>query len=104
MDFSGNIIGRSVLDGKIIDNSNQIIGYQQPNGNVNSTAGLPLGNMFKYAVAFSFDNKFIGLVLEDGSVIDSKKESVGTVDFDGYVLRINQKIAYALYDFYVYDK
>ena len=104
MDFSGNIIGRSVLDGKIIDNSNQIIGYQQPNGNVNSTAGLPLGNMFKYAVAFSFDNKFIGLVLEDGSVIDSKKESVGTVDFDGYVLRDNQKIGYALYDFYVYDK
>ena len=103
MDFSGNIIGRSVLDGGIVNDSNQMIAYQQPDGNVNSNAGLPLGNMFKYKVAFNMDNRYIGRVRPNGEVVDDKGGKVGQVNFEGYVLVNNQKAGYALYDFYIYD-
>lgn len=103
IDFSGRIIGRSILDGSIVDDSNQIIGYQQPDGNINSTAGLPLGAMQQYRVAFNLDNRFIGRVLEDGSVVDSQNKNIGKINFEGYVLIDNQKAGYALYDFYMYD-
>ena len=103
MDFSGRILGYAVLDGGIVDDKNQLIGYQQPDGNVNSGAGLPLGAMFKYKLAFNLDNRFMGRVLEDGSVVNDRNETVGKVNFEGYVLVDNQKAGYALYDFYVYD-
>ena len=104
MDFSGQVIGYSILDGRIVDESNQIIGYQQPGGNINSTAGLPLGALLRYSVAFDLDNRFIGRVLEDGSVVDSQNKRIGKVNFEGYILIDNQKAGYALYDFYIYDK
>ena len=103
IDFQGNIIGRAVLDGTIIDEENQIVGYQQPDGNINSVVGLPIGNLFKYTVAFDMENRFLGRVLEDGSVINGSSENVGQVDFEGYVIFKGGKIGYALYDFYVYD-
>lgn len=103
IDFGENIIGYAVLDGKIIDDKNVIIGYQQPDGNINSTAGLPIGALFKYRYAFNLENRFIGRVLPDGSVVDDNRKPVGKVNFDGYVISENQRIGYALYDLYVYD-
>ena len=104
IDFSGKIIGYSILNGSIVDSSNQIVGYQQPNGNVNSSAGLPLGEMLEYKIAFNWDDVFIGRVLQNGTVVNNKQEVIGQVDFEGYILSENQKIGYALYDFYIYDK
>lgn len=104
IDFDGNIIGYSIINGLIVDEDDNLIGYQQPNDNINSNSGLPLGNLFKYKVAFGLDNKFIGYVSKEGKVIDKDKKEIGTVDFDGYVLSGKQKIGYALYDFYLYDK
>lgn len=63
-----------------------------------------MGGLFKYKVAFNLDNKFIGRVLEDGSIVNDKLENIGKVNFDGYVLINGQKAGYALYDFYVYDE
>lgn len=103
IDFSGKIIGRSVLSGAVINNNGAVSGYQQPDGNVNSTDGLPLGNLFKFTVAFDNDNKFLGRVLEDGSVVNDRLENVGSVDFDGFVVNKKSRVGYALYDFYVYD-
>lgn len=102
MDFNGKIIGRAVLDGTIVNDKNQLVAYQQPNGNVNSNSGLPLGNMFKYLAAFNFDNRYIGRVLSDGSVVDEQNKVVGEVNFEGNVIADKQKIGYALYDFYIY--
>lgn len=104
IDFAGQINGYSTINGLIVDKNNDLIGYQQPNDNVNSNAGLPIGSLFKYKVAFGLDNKFIGYISKDGRVWNDQNKSVGTVDFDGYVVTRNQKIGYALYDFYVYDK
>jgi len=103
IDFRGNIIGRSVLDGSVVNNDNTVIGYQQADGNVNSEVGTPLGNMFKYAVAFNLDNQLVGLVQNDGSVLSFDGKTVGNIGFDGYLLDKGQKIGYALYDLYVYD-
>lgn len=79
INFNGEIVGRTILDGKVVDKNNIIIGYQQPDENVNSDAGLPLGGLFKYKVAFNLDNKFIGRVLEDGSIVNDKLENIGKV-------------------------
>jgi len=103
MDFNDKIIGRSVLDGQIINKDNQTIGYQQPNGNVNSSSGLPLGAVFDYRFAFGLDNKLLGLVNEEGIVFDDKQEDIGSVNFEGYVIKNKDKIGYALFDMYVYD-
>lgn len=103
MNFGGEIIGRTILDGTIVDDDNQVIGYQQPGGNVNSSIGLPVGGLFRYTVAFSLDNKYLGRVLRDGSVLNDQNASAGKVNFEGYVIDGGQKVGYALYDLYVYD-
>ncbi len=103
IDFKGKIIGRTVLDGVVVDEDSDVIGYQQPNGNVNSEVGKPIGNLFKYKIAFDLENKFIGRVMDDGSVMSSDNRKLGNVDYDGYVADGSRKIGYALYDFYMYD-
>lgn len=102
--FGLDIIGRTTLNGTVVDKNNLIIGYQQPDENVNSTAGLPLGALFRYKVAFNLDNKFMGRVLDDGTVVDDKLNNVGRVNFEGFVISQNRRSGYALNDFYVYDK
>ncbi len=103
IDFAGNIIGYSTVNGLIVDEDDELIGYQQPNDNINSNAGLPLGNLFKYKIAFDMDNKYIGRVSTQGEVISASGDILGRVDFDGYVVSADKKIGYALYDFYIYD-
>ncbi len=103
IDFGDKIIGYSILDGKIVDDKNVIIGYQQPSGNINSITGLPIGALFKYRYAFSLDNRFMGRVLPNGSVVDDAQKTIGNVNFDGYVISNNQRAGYALYDLYIYD-
>ncbi|MBQ8660840.1 MAG: hypothetical protein IJ482_00745 [Alphaproteobacteria bacterium] len=103
MAFNGDVLGYSSIDGGIVGANNQIVGYQQPDGNVNSSAGIPVGAMMEYKVAFNLDNRFMGRVLSDGTVVGDKFKNVGRVNFEGYVVSGGQKVGYALYDFYVYD-
>ena len=103
INFNGEIIGYSIMNGLVVDKNNELIGYQQPNDNINSNAGLPIGGLFKYKVAFNFDNKFIGYISQKGDVISSENSIIGKVNFDGYVINDEEKIGYALYDFYVYN-
>ncbi len=104
IDFAGQIRGYSTVNGLVVDKSNDLIGYQQPNGNINSNAGIPLGAIFRYTVAFGLeDNKFMGYISQDGRVWNSENKAIGRVDFDGYVVSDNKRVGYALYDFYIYD-
>ena len=103
MSFNGVILGRSVLDGQVVNSENQFIGYEQANGNVNSKTGAPIGHLFKYRYAFSNANKYIGHITQDGAVIDVRGDNIGQVDFEGNVTKDGYKIGYALYDFYIYD-
>lgn len=103
IDFKDNIIGRTTIDGSVIGENSQILGIAQPDNNVNSRTGSPLGNLFKYTIAFDNDNRYLGRVLENGHIQNDKLEDLGVVAFDGSVQKSSQKIGYALYDFYVYD-
>lgn len=103
INFKDKIIGRITLDGSVINEDGQGLGYVQPTGNINSKTGIPIGSIFKYQVAFDNDNKFLGRVLSDATVINSRNQIVGTVDFDGYVNANGKKIGFALYDMYIYD-
>lgn len=104
IDYNNKISSYSTVSGLIVNDDNELSGYQQPNGNVNSNSGISTGYLFKYKFAFGDNNKLMGYVTEDGRVVNSMKEEVGMVDFDGYVVSNNTKIGYALYDIYVYDK
>lgn len=103
IDFKDTIIGRTTIDGTVIGENSQVLGTMQPDGNVNSRTGSPLGNLFKYTIAFDNDNRYLGRVLENGHIQNDKSEDVGTVAFDGSAQKNSQKIGYALYDFYAYD-
>lgn len=100
--FDGKVIGFALFDGSIIDDKNSISGYQQPDGNVNSNSGLPLGMIMQYKVAFDLDNKFMGYIDSQGKVLDSKRKGIGRVDFDGNIYSGGDVIGYALNDFYAY--
>ncbi|MDR1693577.1 MAG: TrbI/VirB10 family protein [Lactobacillaceae bacterium] len=103
INFNGSIVGRSSLTGSLINNDGNSTGYVQSNDNANTGSGVPLGNVFKYKFAFDNGNKFIGVILEDGSVLGSGGKNLGTVDFYGYVNSQGERSGYALYDLYVYD-
>ena len=104
IDYNNNISSYTTINGLSVNDDNEFIGYQQPNGNINSNSGISIGYLFKYKVAFGDDNKLLGYINGDGKVVNSKKEEIANVDFDGYVVSNNAKIGYALYDMYVYDK
>lgn len=101
--FDGQIIGYTTLDGRVVDGENTVIGYQQPNGNINSTSGVPQGTIMQYKIAFDMNNKFLGYVDSKGKVINNHQKSVGLVDFDGNVKSQGNIIGYAIDNFYVYD-
>lgn len=103
MNVNGVFIGRTVLDGTVVNEANEFIGYMQPNDNVNSKTGVPVGQLFKYRFAFDNDNNFLGRVGSDARVFNAKNEEVGKVEFGGAVLKDGKNIGYALYDMYVYD-
>lgn len=103
MNINGVFIGRTVLDGTVVNEANEFIGYMQPNDNVNSKTGVPVGQLFKYRFAFDNDNNFLGRVGSDARVFNAKNEEVGKVEFGGAVLKDGKNIGYALYDMYVYD-
>lgn len=103
MNVNGVFIGRTVLDGMVVNEANEFIGYMQPNDNVNSKTGVPVGQLFKYRFAFDNDNNFLGRVGSDARVFNAKNEEVGKVEFGGAVLKDGKNIGYALYDMYVYD-
>lgn len=103
MNVNGVFIGRTVLDGTVVNEANEFIGYMQPNDNVNSKTGVPVGQLFKYRFAFNNDNNFLGRVGSDARVFNAKNEEVGKVEFGGAVLKDGKNIGYALYDMYVYD-
>ena len=104
MGLDDKIIGRIMLDGRVVDDDNQFIGYAQARGGVNSKTGNPLGIVFRYQVAFDNGNHYLGRINSKAEVLDSQNKVIGIVDHEGYVWFENKKIGYALYDFYVYDK
>ncbi len=104
IDFASNIIGYGNIKGQIINKKNNVVGSQQANGNVNSNIGMPLGMVMEYKLAFNFDGRLLGYIASDGSVIDNQKNNIGKVDFDGYIIKGNEQIGYALNDPYVYDE
>lgn len=103
IDFKDKIIGRVTIDGQVIGNDNQNLGYMQPDGNVNGKTGAPLGNLFRYTIAFDNNNRYFGRVLDDGTVRNETGEKLGNVAFDGTVVNGTGREGYALYDFYAYD-
>ena len=103
MDFNSKIIGRSIADGTVVDEGGRVIGYMQPNDNVNSKVGQPLGELFRYKVAFDNKGNYIGRVQTDGKVLNDLSQEIGRVDQGGYVLSKDKTIGFALYDFYVYN-
>lgn len=103
IDFQDKIIGRVTMDGQVTGLDNQNLGYMQPDGNVNSRTGAPLGNLFRYTIAFDNSNRYLGRVISDGTVRNEKFEDLGHVAFDGTVTKGVNKIGYALYDFYAYN-
>lgn len=102
--FDGKVTGFALYDGSIIDDKNSISGYQQPDGNVNSNSGLPVGMIMRYRIALDLNNKFMGYIDSQGKVLDSKYKGIGRVDFDGNVYSGSDIVGYALNDFYVYDQ
>lgn len=103
IDFKDKIIGRVTMDGQVVGMDNQNLGYMQPDGNVNNRTGAPLGNLFRYTVAFDNNNRYFGRILEDGTVRNESGEKLSNVAFDGTVVNGINKLGYALYDFYAYD-
>ncbi len=103
MDFNSRIIGRSIADGTVVDDGGRVIGYMQPDDNVNSKVGQPLGELFRYKVAFNNRGQYLGRVQADAKVLNDANQEVGQVNRDGYVMSKEQKIGFALYDFYIYN-
>lgn len=101
--FDGRIIGRSMLDGSVVDENNQSAGYVLPDDGVNSKTGSPLGMLFKYRYAFDKDNRLLGTVNSQAEVVTPQGEKYGKVDFEGNVVYGGGNIGYALYDMYMYD-
>ena len=104
MNFRDEIIGRSIADGSVVDKDGRVSGYMQPNDNINSKVGRPLGELFRYKVAFDNSGRYFGMVQPDASIINDAGQIVGKVNSEGFVLSGGKKTGYALYDFYIYNK
>lgn len=103
MNFNSTLIGRVIVDGRVVNGNNQFIGAVQPDGSVISETASLVGQVFKYKFAFDNRNNFLGRINDSGEIISDSGNVMGSVDKDGYAVKDNQKIGYALYDLYIYD-
>lgn len=104
MNFENMMFGRVNVNGEVVNDKSEVVGYTQPDDTVVAANGALQGVVFKYRVAFDNENSFMGRVLENGTVISDKNDVLGMVQYDGTVVADNKPIGYALYDFYIYDE
>ena len=104
MNFENKLIGRTDIQGRLIDESGHIGGFSSPDGTVFNSEGQPIGLLLKYQFAFDMQNNFIGYVLPNGNAYNEKNELFGTVLHDGSIVSRKKTVGYALYDLYVYNE
>lgn len=102
-DENGNLIGIILPDGRVVDLNGNLLGRINANGEIIDENGNVIGtwiggklttnsDKLKPRFAFGKDGKRIGMILSDGTVVDSDGKVIGRIDEDGNILDLDGNV------------
>ena len=102
-DENGNLIGIILPDGRVVDLNGNLLGRINANGEIIDENGNVIGtwiggklttnsDKLKPRFAFGKDGKRIGMILADGTVVDSDGKVIGRIDEDGNILDLDGNV------------
>ena len=102
-DENGNLIGIILPDGRVVDLNGNLLGRINANGEIIDENGNVIGtwiggklttnsDKLKPRFAFGKDGKRIGMILTDGTVVDSDGKVIGRIDEDGNILDLDGNV------------
>lgn len=86
IDFNGDLIGKVIPDGKVINFDNQLIGNINADSLIIGFKGEIIGGIIPQGISIGNDNKFLGKVNNDGTVRLPSGKIVGKVLPNGLVV------------------
>ncbi|MDD4556158.1 MAG: TrbI/VirB10 family protein [Alphaproteobacteria bacterium] len=86
IDFNGDLIGKVIPDGKVVNFDNQLIGNINADSLIVGFKGELLGGIIPQGIAIGNDNKFLGKVSNDGTVRLASGKIIGKVLPNGLVV------------------
>ena len=92
LNFNGDLIGKVIPDGTVVNQDNEVIGRMNADGLVLDSKGNIIGGIVPQGVAISNTNTKLGKVNNDGSVTGQNDALVGKVLPNGLVVNDNYDI------------
>ncbi len=92
LNFNGDLIGKVIPDGTVVNQDNEVIGHMNADGLVLDAKGIIIGGIVPQGVAISNTNTKLGKVNNDGSVTGQNDTLVGKVLPNGLVVNDNYDI------------
>lgn len=92
IDFNGNLLGKVIPDGSVINFDNEVVGHITADGFAADENNTLIGGVVPQGVAISYDNNILGKVNNDGSVTSINDKLVGKTLPNGLVVNDNYDI------------
>lgn len=92
LDFYGDLIGKVIPDGSVVNAENELVGHITADGYVVDEENNLLGGVVPQGVAVSVNNSILGKTNNDGTVTTANDSIVGKVLPNGLVVDINYNI------------
>lgn len=92
LDFYGDLIGKVIPDGSVVNAQNELVGHITADGFVVDDENNLLGGVVPQGVAVSVNNTVLGKINNDGTVTTANDSIVGKVLPNGLVVDINYNI------------
>ena len=92
LNFYGDLIGKVIPDGTVVNQDNEVIGHMNADGYVLDTKGVIIGGIVPQGIAISNANTKLGKVNNDGTVTGQNDALIGKVLPNGLVVNDNYDI------------
>ena len=92
LDYNGDLLGKVIPDGSVINAQNELIGHITADGSVMDDNNNLIGGVVPQGIAISVNNSVLGKVNNDGSVTSADDSLVGKVLPNGLVVDLNYNV------------
>ena len=92
LDYNGDLLGKVIPDGSVINAQNELIGHITADGSVVDDNNNLIGGVVPQGIAISVNNTVLGKVNNDGSVTTADDSLIGKVLPNGLVVDLSYNV------------
>ena len=92
LDYNGDLLGKVIPDGSVINAQNELIGHITADGTVVDENNNLIGGVVPQGIAISVNNTVLGKINNDGSVTSTDDSVIGKVLPNGLIVDLNYNV------------